>query len=253
MSSFRVMRACYTTLDSVAAARDTVFVRMPRIVTSHRNAFVPCIALALVPACEGRTTAASNAPAPATSTLASAAKAPAAKPSSSALRPVDVCPKRKGPSKIAWTNESHDLVLDEAVLRCLSDAERAAVAFVSTTLGTECDWISGTDLSAPEHMDCKLTTALGLGYQCEAKHKSFLVDWLANEIPDRCARIPTTAFSQSVLTDLSLKTEAPTITVDFRAVSTTGPGGTTRAWSETIVFEEKNSRGLLIRQRAEKR
>jgi len=159
------------------------------------------------------------------------------------------CPKRVGSTKLAWTDASYSLVLDQDALSCLSDAERAAVAYVGTTLGTDCEWISGTDLSAPEHMDCKLTTALGLGYQCESKHKDFLVKWLGDDIPAQCARIPITAFSQTALMELSASHEGKMITVAYKATTTTGPGGKAWTWSETIGFQEKSRDSLKIAYR----
>ncbi|MDC0740545.1 hypothetical protein [Polyangium mundeleinium] len=157
-----------------------------------------------------------------------------------------MCPPRTGSLKLVWTNASYQLVFDDAALPCLSDAERAAVAYVGTTIGTECEWAPGTDLAAPERMDCKLTTALGLGYQCEAKHKDFLVTWLGDDIPAQCARIPTTAFAQTALQELSLRNEPTTLVVAYKAVTTTGPGGEAWSWSETIGFQEKGPNALKI-------
>lgn len=157
-----------------------------------------------------------------------------------------MCPPRTGPIKLVWSDASYHLVFDDAALRCLSDAERAAIAYVGTTIGTECEWVSGTDLAAPEHMDCKLTTALGLGHQCEEKHKAFLVAWLGDDIPTQCARIPTTAFSQTALNELSVQREASLIVVAYKAVTTTGPGGEAWSWSETIGFQEKGPNALKI-------
>jgi hypothetical protein len=159
------------------------------------------------------------------------------------------CTKREGSVKLSWTDASYQLVLDGEALSCLSNAERAAVAYIGTTLGTDCDWVRGTDLSAPEHMDCKLTTALGLGNQCEKKHKDFLVEWFGEDIPAQCARIPITAYSQTALTELSLGHEGPMITVVYRATTTTGPGGKAWSWSETIVFQEKAAGALKIAYR----
>ncbi|WP_281325247.1 hypothetical protein [Polyangium sp. 6x1] len=171
----------------------------------------------------------------------------AAPPESSAAP--RVCPPRIGPIKLAWSDASYHLVLDDAALPCLSDAERAAAAYVGTTIGTECEWAEGTDLAAPEHMNCKLTTALGLGFQCEAKHKGFLVAWLGDDIPAQCARIPTTAFSQTALVELSLRKESRAIVVSYKAVTTTGPGGEAWSWSETIGFQEKGPDALKIAYR----
>lgn len=174
---------------------------------------------------------------------------PAPAPDGGADASVAACKKRVGAPKLAWTDESYHLVLDGEALSCLSDAERAAIAYVATSVGTECEWAPGTDLSAPEHMDCKLTTALGLGYQCEEKHKALLVEFFGAEIPARCAKVPITAFSQTALLDLSLGHEGQTITVTYKAATTTGPMGEAWTWSETIGFRETGPRALKIAMR----
>lgn len=165
-----------------------------------------------------------------------------------------VCPKLDAPKKLAWTDPStYQLLLDEAALRCLSDAERAAVAYVATTVGTECDWVEGTDLSAPKDMDCKLTTALGLGPQCEEKHRALVHEFLGHEMPAQCAKIPTTAFAQTILSTLSLEHQAENITLTYETVTTTGPTGKASRWSEVVEFRQTKPRTLTIAGRKKAR
>jgi hypothetical protein len=134
----------------------------------------------------------------------------------------------------------YELVTAKDVFPCLSDAERAAVGWVSATVGSQCTWTS------EEHMSCRLTSALALGDQCEDAHWAFLRKWLKGRMPARCWRIPIGAYSQAVINELTLSTVPPRITVAFSATGTTGPAGKAWTWSETLVFEEREPESLEL-------
>lgn len=174
---------------------------------------------------------------------ASLAIAPVAAPSANA------CPPRKGKVRLAWNDAEYQLQSDTQAFSCLSDAERAAVGYVAATIPSQCNWISGPDVATSELMECKLTQALGLGYQCEAKHFAFLRQWLKDETPALCAKIPITAYAQTALSEVSLLHDDTRITVSYKATTTTGPMGEAWTWSEDIVFREKAPDALTIEQR----
>ncbi|MBK9261890.1 MAG: hypothetical protein IPM54_19060 [Polyangiaceae bacterium] len=168
--------------------------------------------------------------------------------------PTKDCPKLDVATKLVSTDPStYRLIFDEAALQCLSDAERAAVAYVSATLGSDCEWESGTDLADPRHMNCKLTTALGLGPQCEEKHKGLVSEFWGNEMPAQCAKVPMTAFAQTALSSLSMQHQGELITVAYEAVTTTGPMGEAWRWSEVIEFRNAEARALKIVTRKKER
>lgn len=179
------------------------------------------------------------APAPSASVVIAPVAAPSAK----------ACPPRNGKVRLAWNDEAYQLQSNTEAFSCLSDAERAAVGYVAATIPSQCNWISGPDVATSDHMECKLTQALGLGYQCEDKHFSFLRQWLKDESPSRCAKIPITAYAQTALSEVSLLHDDTRITVSYKAVTTTGPMGEAWTWSEDIVFREKVAGTLTIEQR----
>lgn len=146
-------------------------------------------------------------------------------------------------------NAKYDLELAHDELACLSDAERAAVGYVATVVGSQCDWTKSPNaIGEKGHMECKLTKALGLGLQCEEAHKSFLKEWLGDDLPSECWKIPITAYAQAVLDEVTLSAEGPRITVAFKATGTTGPGGKAWKWSETLVFEPRGERLKLAKR-----
>src|SRR5262249_6166224 len=78
------------------------------------------------------------APQPGDAPRASTAPAPSDTPDAA----VKACDQRTGATRLLWRDASFDLVLATEVFPCLSDAERAAVGYVATTIGSQCDWES---------------------------------------------------------------------------------------------------------------
>lgn len=183
-------------------------------------------------------------PAPPSALAPGSREAGAAGPAD-AGQPAD-CDRGPGPVRLAWRDAASKLVLATSEFACLSDAERAALGRVSATVGSDCEWAKGTKLSSPEHLDCKLTTALGLGYQCEEKHKAHVKAFLGSDVPAQCARIPITAFAQTALDELTLRRGRSEIVVRYKATTTEGPMGKAWTWSETIGFQDKGSGALRI-------
>jgi hypothetical protein len=153
------------------------------------------------------------------------------------------------PKKLVW-REGAVLKLDRAALRALSDAERVAVGYLATTIGSDCDWTKPPSAAgAKGSMHCELTDALGLGEQCGEKHKAFVMGWLGDDAPSSCAKIPITAFSQTTFDELSLSRDGDRIVVSYAAVHTDGPGAGTQSWSETIRFAPRGEKALRIESR----
>jgi len=183
-----------------------------------------------------------------TTSASSTTSVPTASASGSATSP-KACAPRTGTVRLLWMDAKSDIQLAHDEIACLSDAERAAVGYVGTVVGSECRWTKDPDpYGEGGHMECKLTKALGLGLQCEDAHKSFLKQWLGDDIPPRCWKIPITAFSQAVLDELTLTTEGNRTIVAFKASGTTGPGGKGWSWSEKLIFEPRGERLKLAKR-----
>lgn len=251
-----------------ANALDLEEVMGVRVITTYqlaRTAAAECryastllVLLTTLAACERRTLEVAPSPGAtpvgsATPSVRASTRPPAPEPAPPAAS-TRVCPHFDATTKLAWTDEtSYRLVVDEDACSCLSDAERASVAFVSAAMGSDCEWVEGTDLADPRHMDCTLTTALGLGHQCEDKHKGLVEAFLGNDAPAQCAKVPTTAYAQTALLTLSLRHEKDLITVSYEAVTTTGPTGEAWRWSEVIDFRNADPRVLTIAKRRKAR
>jgi polyhydroxybutyrate depolymerase len=176
-----------------------------------------------------------------TATGASSASAPATSATKAS------CPERKDPTKLLWRNDDLELELARDAIRCLTDAERAAVGYVASVVGSSCDWVQRPDAyGAGGRMRCMLTAALGLGDQCAAPHEDFIESWLGDDAPAHCWRIPITAYAQAALDEVTLRRDEAAITVAFKATGTTGPGGRAWSWSETLRFEPHGPKALAL-------
>jgi hypothetical protein len=179
----------------------------------------------------------------------SATPPPAPAPSATVDAPS--CTPHDRPTKLYWTEGCCTPVVAKDVVACLSEAERAAVGYVSAELVSHCEWAELPADDARGHLDCPYTSALGFGYQCEDKHRDFLRRWFQEDMPSRCSQKPDAAYQQEVLVELNFSTVGTRTTVDYDAAGTTGPGGKSWAWTETLVFEPRGiERMKLVRRTA---
>lgn len=186
-------------------------------------------------------------PAPSATVAATPSITPAV--ASAALAAPSASPRACAPPvatrRLLWLEDGSRTALDHEALRCLSDAERAAVGLVAAQVSSQCDWDSSGGDPA-RHLDCPLTSGLGLGFQCEEKHRGYLLRWLGDALPPRCPRIPGTAYAQAVLDEVTLVTRGGKIVVQYRATGTHGPGEKTWTWSERFEFQEQTPGRLAM-------
>ena len=150
---------------------------------------------------------------------------------------------RSGTRKILTHDDK--LILDEDDLATMTDPERAAVGYLATTIGTDCDWAG----KGGENLDCKLTTALDLGYQCSARHRQYLEKWLGDDRPAQCVKRPITAFTQTAFNWLTITTVGRKITVAYAAQGVSLQDRRSWSWEETIVFEKQPGERLELVKR----
>lgn len=139
-------------------------------------------------------------------------------------------------------------VIDRGLLLALTEAERAAAAYVASVVGTACDQDGSAGL-APARVTCALTTALGLGLQCEGAHRESVQKWFGKAMPALCYQKPATAYSQTSLDRLLMSRAGPRIILSLDVVGTEGPGGPSYRWSERLAFEERESHLVVIEQK----
>ncbi|WP_215224675.1 hypothetical protein [Echinicola shivajiensis] len=117
--------------------------------------------------------------------------------------------------------EVNTIVLNKDYKENITEAERAALGYIATFIGNECEWAGGIPDKNRSNLDCKLLSYLDLGYQCSDKHLSFLNQWfskdtLAIKKLKKCPTIPNTATIQSTFDEISLETNPQTQIITIR-------------------------------------
>jgi hypothetical protein len=156
--------------------------------------------------------------------------------------------------KVIWREDKYDtalqfavsnLILNENYFKTISEPEKAAIAYVATYVGSECDW-DGEANDSQSNLNCKVIKALDLGYQCSDKHLNFLRHWFKsdtsfiNKLTD-CPIVPFTATHQNTFDHLTIKTNADSILLSYEASWTNGPGRDSGDWTESILFKIDNN------------
>ena len=92
----------------------------------------------------------------------------------------------------------------------MTDPEKAALGCIATFIGSEC-WWDGETNNDRTNLDCKIITALGLGYQCSDEHLLFLRKWFSTDKEvlskletSNCPTTPYTATSQNTFDEIKL-------------------------------------------------
>ncbi|WP_299990034.1 hypothetical protein [uncultured Pontibacter sp.] len=143
------------------------------------------------------------------------------------------------------------ITIDQKLAEELTDAERAALGYVATFIGSECDWDGKVD---PEfsNLKCKALSALKLGYQCSNEHLGFLQHWFRNDQEvlaqlASCPRIPFTASSQQSFNYIYLSSQGDTIKVWFSAGGVNLPMNAAWEWTEENVFLAQDDAISMVR------
>lgn len=147
----------------------------------------------------------------------------------------------------------HSIFIDEDFCKTITDPEKAALGYVATYIGSECQW-DGEANEDRSNLKCKILTALNLGYQCSDRHIEFLKKWFKNdkkvldELKDNCPTIPFTASSQETFGDIILTVKDNQIAVWFSVSGVNMPMGATWDYSETDYFQLDKDNIKLIKK-----
>ncbi|MCP2043030.1 hypothetical protein [Pontibacter sp. HSC-36F09] len=166
----------------------------------------------------------------------------------------------KSKIRFLWREQVYDaglqdsvstIAIDQALADQLTDAERAALGYVITFIGSECEW-DGEANEEYSNLKCKALTALNLGYQCSDQHLGFLQNWFRNdqEVLARlasCPRVPFTASSQQTFNEVYLTTRGDTIQVWFSAGGVNVPMNAAWEWTEENIFRVQDSAISLVK------
>ena len=134
--------------------------------------------------------------------------------------------------KVLWRETLYDealktdiniIVLNKDYQKNITEPERAALGYVATFVGNECEWDGRNPNESRSNLECKLLTYLDLGYQCSDKHLSFLNQWFSKDYVSmeklkRCTTIPNEATMQSTFDEVLLKTNTQNqiITINYK-------------------------------------
>jgi hypothetical protein len=113
------------------------------------------------------------------------------------------------------------LWIDFSAIEKLENPERAALAYVSSQVGNKCEQDGGVE-EEEYYLNCILTSALGLGYQCEDVHLEFLQTWFKNDSIssveiESCYLIPYTATAQTAITQIKIAKQKDKIFLNLEA------------------------------------
>jgi len=144
------------------------------------------------------------------------------------------------------------ICINEELCKTLTDQERAALGYVATFIGNECDW-DGDTKEDRSNLKCKILSALKLVYQCSDTHLGFLRQWFKNdkkslkELED-CSEIPSTATIQDYFDEINLKVKDNEITISFKATGYDVREEESWNWEETDYFIFENDNIQLIKK-----
>lgn len=171
---------------------------------------------------------------------------------------LDLSQKDTG-TKLVWRKEVFDpklkanlskIVLNEQYFQNISEPEKAAIGYVATFVGSECDWDEKVNKNFT-NLNCKVISALGLGYQCSDTHLNFLKRWfrddpkVLSELKD-CSVIPFTATEQNTFDSLNITEKEDTIKILYEASGVNLNEGKNWNWSEEVLFRISNDKLILV-------
>lgn len=136
----------------------------------------------------------------------------------------------------------------------MTKQEIAAIGYVSTFIGNECWWDGDANVDR-SNLDCKIITALGLGYQCSDSHLGFLRKWFStdkevlSELEDlNCPTTPYTATVQDTFNRIIISTNGASISVYYEASAVNLREQESWEWSETVYFRALSDNLELIKK-----
>ncbi len=163
--------------------------------------------------------------------------------------------------KVLWRADKYDealkteintIVLDTAYMKAISAPEKAALAYVATFVGNECEW-DGNPNEDRTNLKCKIIWALNLGYQCADEHLDYLKFWFRNSEKvlsefANCRTTPDGATVQDTFDEINLEVSGNEIIVAFKASGINLRAGETWTWTEKNYFEFKENELHLIKK-----
>lgn len=177
---------------------------------------------------------------------------------SKVVKPLELTNKK---IKFLWRKNStsqkmevNSIVLNEHYIKTITEPEKAALAYVATFIGNECEW-DGQATESRSNLKCRIPDALGLGYQCSNAHLDLLRFWFRNNKEiikelENCPTIPDGATIQNTFEAISLEVKGKQIIITFKVLGMNMRESISYHWSEKHVYEFKGNELILLKKEA---
>jgi hypothetical protein len=156
---------------------------------------------------------------------------------------------------ILWREKEYDkevkdtiskIVINTNYCKKMPASAKAAIAYVATFIGSECEW-DGDVKDDMSNLKCSILSALDLGYQCSEKHLGFLRQWFRDDAKamktlQDCPIIPNTATIQNTFDKIRLTIKGNEILVRFQASGVNLREGRGWSWTETDYFKVEGNK-----------
>jgi len=135
------------------------------------------------------------------------------------------------------------LFINYEYINLMSDPEKAALGYVATFVGNDCWWNGDADENR-SNLDCRIITALDLGYQCSDRHLDFLRHWFRNDAEvlselqkSNCPTTPNTSTIQDTFDDIELTVKGDSIIIHYNVRAVNLREQESWKWTETDYFK----------------
>lgn len=158
--------------------------------------------------------------------------------------------------KFLWRDINGTMVINQDFCKTITDSEKAALGYVASFIGNECEW-DGVPTNDRSNLKCEILTALNLNYQCSEQHLGFLKQWFRNDSTvlkelEACPTTPNTSTIQETFDEIILTTKGDAISAYFKASGIHLREEREWSWSETNHFKVQNDHIQLIRKERSK-
>lgn len=174
---------------------------------------------------------------------------------------LDISELKNDTVKFLWREDVYDNQLETTVNSIIvnynfcsniSEQEKAAIAYVATFIGNECWWEFGTVNEDRSNLQCKILTALDLGFQCSDSHLGFLQKWFSNDVESlnaltKCGTTPYTATIQDTFDEIKVFNNGKTIAINYKVNAINLREEKSWSWSQVDYFVYDNESIKLVK------
>ncbi len=151
-----------------------------------------------------------------------------------------------------YKTDINNIVLNDEYIKTISEPEKAALAYIATFIGNECEW-DGKASTTRSNLKCKILWSLGLGYQCSFTHLEFLRFWfrynpeILKEL-ENCPTTPEGATVQDTFDEIDMEIKDNKIVLYFKASGFNMRESKSWSWSETHYYDFIDNELNLIKK-----